>query len=66
MDGDVRLCSEEACLEGCSGQTCLEGRLEICINNAWGTVCNNLFTSVEARVVCANLGLNVGKCTSCC
>lgn len=38
------------------GMNPLEGRLEICINNAWGTVCQDAFTSDEARIVCSNLG----------
>ena len=40
-----------------------EGRLEVCINNAWGTVCNNQFTKEEARVACLQLSLlhNLGE-----
>ena len=32
------------------------GRLEICINNAWGTVCRHNFGSLDAQVVCHQLG----------
>ncbi len=53
MDGEVRLCN---------GSNALEGRLEICLNNAWGTVCQDEFTSDEARIVCSNLGYDMGKC----
>ena len=51
MDGEVRLRD---------GPNPLEGRLEICINNAWGTVCRDEFTFNEARIVCAQLGFNEG------
>ena len=34
-----------------------DGRVEICINNAWGTVCDNAFRSADAAVVCRQLGL---------
>ena len=32
-----------------------EGRLEICINNAWGTVCDTYFGREDAGVVCEQL-----------
>ena len=34
------------------------GRLEICINNEWGTVCDNGWTNINAQVVCKQLGQN--------
>ncbi len=30
----------------------MDGRLEICINNAWGSICNNSFRVVDAQVAC--------------
>ena len=55
-EGDVRL------LEGSSR---LEGRVEICKNNVWGTVCHTGWTVEDARVVCRQLGYSVvGKLLS--
>ena len=47
VDGDIQLVN---------GSSPLEGRVEICMNNAWGTVCNNSFSSSDAEVVCTQLG----------
>ena len=41
------------------GVSSYEGRLEICYNNQWGTVCDNYFNSTDARVVCRQLGYPV-------
>lgn len=55
-DGDLRLLN---------GSTTLEGRLEICINKAWGTVCSTKFDSSEARVACNKLGLLMEPYSEC-
>ena len=47
-NGDIRLAG---------GRNVLEGRVEICFNNAWGTVCGDTFSSYDAHVVCTSLGL---------
>ncbi len=46
-NGDMRLVD---------GETPNEGRLEICYDNHWGTVCDDDFDSIEAAVVCRLLG----------
>ena len=53
-EGDVRLAD---------GRTENEGRVEICLNEQWGTVCSNwlwgfYWSFEEARVTCRQLGFD--------
>ena len=44
------------------GTNSSEGRVEICLNNEWGTVCDQMWDDIDAGVVCRQLKLaNIGN-----
>ena len=46
---------ELQCSEQWTNDIILEGRVEICKNNIYGTVCDDRWDELEARVVCGQL-----------
>ena len=45
-EGEIRL----------RGGTEEEGRVEMCLNNTWGTLCSSSWSDTEAAVACQQLG----------
>ena len=58
---DIGLTCALACEEGdirlADGENEMEGRVEVCYNGRWGTVCDDFWDVSDARVACKMAGL---------
>ena len=56
--------SEPPCTNGSlrlsGSENSTEGRVEICYNNVWGTICDTLWDDQDAAVVCRQLNISSG------
>ena len=50
MQGAIRLAG--------SGSNSSQGRVEVCLNNQWGTVCDDFWDATDAGVTCRQLGFS--------
>ena len=53
-NGSLRLVNSS----GDTGEDMMSGRIEICWNGVWGTVCNHNWSLLDAAVVCYELGFS--------
>ena len=60
----ISTASEKMCENGeirlVDGGTLLEGRVEICYNSRWGTVCDGVWDNNDATVVCRQIAAEYG------
>ena len=49
------VCSRDWELRLVNGGSSLEGRLEVCLNGVWGTICDDSWDDTDAGVACSQM-----------
>ena len=57
MVEDKTLCQEGA-VRLVNGLNKSSGRVEVCVDNSWGTVCDDGFDNVDASIICKQLNFS--------
>ena len=61
FSGQCNVYCEHGSLRLINGSSTNQGRLEICLNFVWGTVCYYYFGTYDAKVACRQLGYEVDR-----
>ena len=60
---DLNSCSTNGDIRLVNGSNDHEGRVEVCYNNRYSTVCDDFWDELDATVICRQLGYDyAGKC----
>lgn len=63
VDYNTLVFCETGAIRLVGGSIVREGRVEICVNETWGTVCNQMWGTTDANVACRQLGFQPTNAT---